>query len=171
MLWIDQIIRRLPSKVLVVIWCFVVLTLVQSYTASLSSLLTAKRLQPSVTGPSQLLRNGDYVGYQNGSFVLAKLKQLKFDERKIKVFSTPEEYAKALRAGSNNGGVSAIFDEIPYLNTFLMQYGSEFQIVGHIDSAAGFGFVSSLYLPFCSPYNLHARVTVYIILYMSAGFP
>jgi len=137
----DQIIRRLPSKVLVVIWCFVVLTLVQSYTASLSSLLTAKRLQPSVTGPSQLLRNGDYVGYQNGSFVLAKLKQLKFDERKIKVFSTPEEYAKALRAGSNNGGVSAIFDEIPYLNTFLMQYGSEFQIVGHIDSAAGFGFV------------------------------
>ncbi|CAL5037248.1 unnamed protein product [Urochloa decumbens] len=137
----DQIIKRLPSKVLVVIWCFVVLTLVQSYTASLSSLLTAKRLQPSVTDPSQLLHNGDYVGYQNGSFVLAKLKQLKFDELKIKVFSTPEEYAKALRAGSNHGGVSAIFDEIPYLNTFLVQYGSEFQIVGHINSAAGFGFV------------------------------
>uniref|UniRef100_K3Y1Y8 Ionotropic glutamate receptor C-terminal domain-containing protein n=1 Tax=Setaria italica TaxID=4555 RepID=K3Y1Y8_SETIT len=116
----DQIIKRLPSKVLVVIWCFVVLTLVQSYTASLSSLLTAKRLQPSVTDPGQLLRNGDYVGYQNGSFVLAKLTQLKFDEGKIKVFSTPEEYAKALRAGSNLGGVSAIFDEIPYLNTFLV---------------------------------------------------
>ncbi|PUZ61851.1 hypothetical protein GQ55_4G310900 [Panicum hallii var. hallii] len=80
----DQIIRRLLSKVLAVIWCFVVLTLVQSYTASLSSLITAKRLQPSVTDPSQLLRNGDYVRYQNGSFVLAKLKHLKFDERKIK---------------------------------------------------------------------------------------
>ena len=146
MLWIDQIIRRLPSKVLVVIWCFVVLTLVQSYTASLSSLLTAKRLQPSVTGPSQLLRNGDYVGYQNGSFVLAKLKQLKFDEHKIKVFSTPEEYAKALRAGSNNGGVSAIFDENPYLNSFIAQYGKEFQIVGPIDRTDGFGFVSSSHL-------------------------
>ncbi|WVZ82198.1 hypothetical protein U9M48_029486 [Paspalum notatum var. saurae] len=112
----DQIIKRLPSKVLV-------------------------RLQPSVTDPTQLLRNGDYVGYQNGSFVLEKLKQLKFDERKIKVFSTLEEYAKALRAGSNHGGVSAIFDEIPYLNAFLVQYGREFQIVGHADSTDGFGFV------------------------------
>ena len=56
-------------------------------------------------------------------------------EGRIKVFSIPPlEYAKALRAGSTHGGVSAIFDEVPYLNTFLVQYGSEFQIVGHIDS-------------------------------------
>ena len=95
----DQILKKLHSKVVVVIWCFVVLVLVQSYTASLSSLLTAKRLQPSVTDPMQLLRNGDYVGYQNGSFVYATLKRLKFDAQKIKVLSTLEEYAKALRTG------------------------------------------------------------------------
>ncbi|TVU12248.1 hypothetical protein EJB05_45883, partial [Eragrostis curvula] len=84
-----------------------------------------------------LLLNGDFVGHQNGSFVLARLEQLGFDERKIKVFSTLEEYAKALRDGSKHGGVSAIFDEIPYLNTFLAQYGQEFQIV----RTDGFGFV------------------------------
>lgn len=137
----DQILKKLHSKVVVVIWCFVVLVLVQSYTASLSSLLTAKRLQPSVTDPMQLLRNGDYVGYQSGSFVYATLKRLKFDAQKIKVLSTLEEYAKALRTGSKHGGVSAIFDEIPYLNSFLTQYGKEFQIVGPIDRTDGFGFV------------------------------
>jgi ionotropic glutamate receptor len=154
----DQILKKLHSKVVVVIWCFVVLVLVQSYTASLSSLLTAKRLQPSVTDPMQLLRNGDYVGYQSGSFVYATLKRLKFDAQKIKVLSTLEEYAKALRTGSKHGGVSAIFDEIPYLNSFLTQYGKEFQIVGPIDRTDGFGFVSSLQL--CHrPYNLHVMLT------------
>ncbi|TVU12247.1 hypothetical protein EJB05_45882, partial [Eragrostis curvula] len=136
----DQIIKSLQSKVVVVIWCFVMLVLVQSYTASLSSLLTAQRLQPSVTDPRQLLRNGDYVGYQNGSFVHALLRRLQFDEHKIKVLSTLEEYADALRKGSKHGGVSAIFDEIPYLNSFLSQYGKEFQIVGPIDRTDGFGF-------------------------------
>jgi hypothetical protein len=33
----------------------------------------------------QLLHNGDYVGYQSGSFVYATLKRLKFDAQKIKV--------------------------------------------------------------------------------------
>ncbi|XP_062228309.1 LOW QUALITY PROTEIN: glutamate receptor 2.3-like [Phragmites australis] len=137
----DQIIKSLQSKVLVVIWCFVVLVLAQCYTASLSSLLTAQRLQPSVTDPRQLLGNGDYVGYQNGSFVLARLLKRQFDERKIKVLSTLEEYAKALRAGSKHGGVSAIFDEIPYLNAFITQYGKEFQIVSPpVDRTDGFGF-------------------------------
>ncbi|CAL5051511.1 unnamed protein product [Urochloa decumbens] len=137
----DQIIKKLRSKVLVVIWCFVVLVLVQTYTASLSSLLTARRLQPSVTDPWQLLRNGDCVGYQNGSFVQARLKQIGFGEHKIKVFSTLEQYANALRAGSKHGGVSAIFDEVPYLNSFLTQYGQEFKIVGPVDRTNGFGFV------------------------------
>uniref|UniRef100_A0A0A9GQJ1 Ionotropic glutamate receptor C-terminal domain-containing protein n=1 Tax=Arundo donax TaxID=35708 RepID=A0A0A9GQJ1_ARUDO len=49
----DQIIKSLKSKVLVVSWCFLVLVLVQSYTASLSSLLAARRFQPSVTDLAQ----------------------------------------------------------------------------------------------------------------------
>uniref|UniRef100_A0A0D9WMS8 Glutamate receptor n=1 Tax=Leersia perrieri TaxID=77586 RepID=A0A0D9WMS8_9ORYZ len=131
----------IQSKIVVVVWCLVVMVLVQSYTASLSSMLTAERLQPLVTDLNQLLLNGDFVGYQNGSFVYSMLKKLQFNERKIRVYSTQEEYAKALRMGSKHGGVSAIFDEIPYLNSFRAQYGKEFQIVGPIDRTSGFGFV------------------------------
>uniref|UniRef100_A0A0E0DY68 Ionotropic glutamate receptor C-terminal domain-containing protein n=1 Tax=Oryza meridionalis TaxID=40149 RepID=A0A0E0DY68_9ORYZ len=136
-----QKIQSIQSKIVVVIWCLVLMILVQSYTASLSSMLTAERLQPSVTDLKQLLANGDSVGYQNGSFVHSMLKKLKFDDHKIKVYSTQEEYAKALRMGSKHGGVSAIFDEIPYLNSFCSKYGREFQMVGPIDRTSGFGFV------------------------------
>ncbi|VAH24635.1 unnamed protein product [Triticum turgidum subsp. durum] len=137
----DQKFKSLQSKVIVVSWCFVMLVIVQSYTASLSSMLTAKRLQPSVTDPRQLLHNGHYVGYQNGSFVHSMLRRLRFEERWIKVCSTQEEYAKALKLGSKNGGVSAIFDETPYINSFLLKYGKGFQKVGPIDRTVGFGFV------------------------------
>ena len=96
----------------------------------------------------------------------AMLRRLQFDERKIKVLSTLEEYAKALKAGSKNGEVSAIFDENPYLNSFITQYGKEFQIVGPIDRTDGFGFVSSFAsLLYCyasidrKPYNLLTMLT------------
>ncbi|KAM0922847.1 hypothetical protein ACQ4PT_005895 [Festuca glaucescens] len=53
-----QSIRSPLSKIVVVIWCFLVLILVQSYTASLSSMLTAKRLRPWVMAWSPTLIPG-----------------------------------------------------------------------------------------------------------------
>uniref|UniRef100_A0A0D9WMS4 Ionotropic glutamate receptor C-terminal domain-containing protein n=1 Tax=Leersia perrieri TaxID=77586 RepID=A0A0D9WMS4_9ORYZ len=137
-----QIIRSPLSKIVVVIWCFVVLILVQSYTASLSSMLTAKRLRPSVTSLDQLLLNGDYVGYQNGSFVGSLLKKRGFLPSRLRPYGTPREYADALRNGSMNGGVSAIVDEIPYLTSFLSNphYQKEFQMVNRFYRTPGFGF-------------------------------
>jgi ionotropic glutamate receptor len=170
-LWTGQKIQSIQSKIVVVIWCLVLMILVQSYTASLSSMLTAERLQPSVTDLKQLLANGDSVGHQSGSFVQSILKKLKFDDHKIKVYSTQEEYAKALRMGSKHGGVSAIFDEIPYLNSFCSKYGREFQMVGPIDRTSGFGFVSFLHLLFISIMHLRAfclGFTIYV--YFSTGF-
>jgi hypothetical protein len=52
-----------------VVWCFAVLVLVQSYTANLSSMLTAKRLRPFETDLNQLVQRGEYIGYQEGTFV------------------------------------------------------------------------------------------------------
>ncbi|XP_015693932.2 glutamate receptor 2.8-like [Oryza brachyantha] len=144
-----QIIKSPLSKIVVVIWCFVVLILVQSYTASLSSMLTAKRLRPSVTSLDQLLSNGDYVGYQNGSFVGSLLKKRGFMPSMLRPYGTPKEYAEALRNGSKNGGVSAIVDEIPYLTSFLSnpQYQKEFQMVNRFYKTPGFGFVFPLGSP------------------------
>ncbi|VAI83712.1 hypothetical protein VPH35_127748 [Triticum aestivum] len=138
-----QIIRSPLSKIVVVIWCFVVLVIVQSYTASLSSILTAKRLRPSVTDLEQLRSNGDYIGYQSGSFVRSVLIKEGFNVNRLKDYPNKEEYAKALRKGSKNGGVSAIVDEIPYITSFLSdpKYINEFQMVNRIYKTPGLGFV------------------------------
>uniref|UniRef100_A0A0E0HM02 Ionotropic glutamate receptor C-terminal domain-containing protein n=1 Tax=Oryza nivara TaxID=4536 RepID=A0A0E0HM02_ORYNI len=138
-----QIIKSPLSKIVVVIWCFVVLVLVQSYTASFSSILTVKRFQPSVTDLDQLLKNGDYVGYQEGSFVNSFLTRRGFGERRLRSYTKKQEYAEALRKGSKNGGVSAIVDEIPYLTAIVSDphYQKEFQMLKRIYKTPGFGFV------------------------------
>uniref|UniRef100_A0A0E0A641 Ionotropic glutamate receptor C-terminal domain-containing protein n=1 Tax=Oryza glumipatula TaxID=40148 RepID=A0A0E0A641_9ORYZ len=138
-----QIIKSPLSKIVVVIWCFVVLVLVQSYTASFSSILTVKRFQPSVTDLDQLLNNGDYVGYQEGSFVNSFLTRRGFSERRLRSYTKKQEYAEALRKGSKSGGVSAIVDEIPYLTAIVSdpRYQKEFQMLKRIYKTPGFGFV------------------------------
>ncbi|CAL5044117.1 unnamed protein product [Urochloa decumbens] len=145
-----HIIRSPMSRIAVVIWCFVVLVLVQSYTASFSSILTAERLRPSVTNLDQLLFNHDYVGYQHGSFVCSMLKNRGFSKHRLIPYSNEDEYAEALRRGSMNGGVSAIVDEVPFLTSFLFsdtRYQNEFQIVDHVYKTPGLGFVFPLGFP------------------------
>ncbi|KAJ3695398.1 hypothetical protein LUZ60_000775 [Juncus effusus] len=130
------------SRILVTIWVFVVLILTSSYTASLASMLTVQQLTPTITDVNELLRRGDYIGYQSGSFVVAfLLKRLDFDPRKMRIYSTVDEYAAALAKGSANGGVSAIFDEIPYLKVFLGKYCANHTMVGPTYKTDGFGFV------------------------------
>ncbi|WVZ82199.1 hypothetical protein U9M48_029487 [Paspalum notatum var. saurae] len=145
----DQIIRSPLSKIVVVVWCFAVLVVVQSYTANLSSMLTAKRLRPLVTDLNQLLHNGDHVGYQGGGFTCSFLIKQGFPLNRIKAYSDQAEYAEALRKGSKNGGVSAILDEIPYLTYFLSnpQYKKEFQMVNRMYKTLGLGFVFPLGSP------------------------
>ncbi|XP_037466815.1 glutamate receptor 2.1-like [Triticum dicoccoides] len=145
-----QIIRSPLSKVVVVIWCFVVLILIQSYTSSLSSILTTKRLRPWVIDLDQLQRSGDFVGYQDDSFVRFFLMNChNISESRLKAYTTKEEYAAALRKGSKNGGVSAIVGAIPYLTSFLSdnRYKDDFMMLGCIYTTPGFGFTFRLGFP------------------------
>ena len=139
-----QIIRSPLSKIVVVIWCFVVLILVQSYTASLSAMLTAKRLRPFVKDLDQLRKSGDFVGYQDDSFVRSFLMNQSISESRLRSYATKEAYADALRRGSKKGGVAAIVDEIPYITAFLSdpRYKKDFRMLGSIYKTPGFGFVS-----------------------------
>ncbi|KAI4976530.1 hypothetical protein ZWY2020_050137 [Hordeum vulgare] len=142
-------IRSPLSKIVVVIWCFVVLVLVQSYTASLSSILTAKRLRPRLTDFSQLQHSGDPVGYHADSFVRSFLLNHNISENRLRNYRTKEEYADALRKGSKNQGVSAIVDENPYLTSFLSdpRYRNGFRMLGCIYKTPGFGFAFRLGSP------------------------
>ncbi|KAM3375169.1 glutamate receptor 2.9 [Capsicum galapagoense] len=131
------------TRFVLIVWVFVVLVLTSSYTASLTSMLTVQQLQPTITDLNDLIKTGEYVGYQKGSFVKDILKHMKFDSSKFRSYSTLEEYNDALSRGSKNGGVGAIVDELPYLRLFLNKYCRKYIMVGPTYKAAGFGFAFS----------------------------
>ncbi|XP_043710268.1 glutamate receptor 2.7-like [Telopea speciosissima] len=128
------------ARFVVIIWVFVVLILTSSYTASLTSMLTVQQLQPTVTDVKELIRNGAYVGYKLDSFVFEMLKQMNFNESKIRTYASVEELDEALSKGSDNGGIAAAFDEIPYMKLFLSKYCDKYTMVGPTYKTDGFGF-------------------------------
>ncbi|XP_004309065.1 PREDICTED: glutamate receptor 2.8-like [Fragaria vesca subsp. vesca] len=128
------------SRIVVIVWVFVVLVLVQSYGASLSSILTVPQLKPSYSGIDVLVKNKDYVGYPKGSFVYSLMIERGFDDSKIKPYTTPEECDQLLTKGSANGGIAAAIDETPNLKLFLAKYCKKY-MVGPIFKTSGFAFV------------------------------
>lgn len=132
------------ARFVVIIWVFVVLILTQSYTASLASLLTIQRFQPTITDINQLIKDGENVGYQEGSFVLGILKEMNFKESQLKPYNSTDECAELLSKGSANGGIAAAFDEVPYMKLFLAKY-CKYTMVSSVFKTDGFGFVRSLF--------------------------
>ncbi|MBA0605620.1 hypothetical protein Godav_018173 [Gossypium davidsonii] len=121
------------SKFVVIIWVFVVLIITSSYTATLASMLTVQQIELNL--------KQDYVGYHYGFLLSGAVSNLNFKNPRLKPYKSPEEYADALGRGSNNGGVSAIVDEIPYLKVFLAKYSSDYTISKSNTTTGGFGFV------------------------------
>ncbi|KAK9060551.1 hypothetical protein SSX86_021255 [Deinandra increscens subsp. villosa] len=135
----EKLISNL-SRFVVIVWVFVVLVLTSSYTASLTSMLTVEQLRPSYTDIAEIQRNGESVGYQEGSFVKDRLNLMGFEDSRLKSYSTFEQYDEALRLGSQKGGVSAIMDELPYIRVFLAKFCNKYTVTGPTYKTAGFGF-------------------------------
>ncbi|KAM0069742.1 putative periplasmic binding protein-like I [Helianthus debilis subsp. tardiflorus] len=131
----EKIISNL-SRFVVIVWVFVVLVLQTSYIASLTSMLTIQQLQPAFKDIHDLMRQGDNVGYREGSFVAQMLRDMGFEDAKLKGYDSLETYDHAL----SNGSVSAIFDELPYLKLFLANHRNKYMMVGPTYKSAGFGF-------------------------------
>ncbi|XP_042493432.1 glutamate receptor 2.8-like [Macadamia integrifolia] len=130
------------TRVVLITWVFFILILTQSYTASLSSTLTTRQLQPTITDVSDIKNNGYYVGYQGGSFVRDFLRDhLHLDESKFRNYSTPEEFHYALSNGTDRGGVAAILVEIPFVQVFLNMYCNKYTTAGRTYASEGFGFI------------------------------
>ncbi|KAI3771993.1 hypothetical protein L6452_03166 [Arctium lappa] len=124
-------------------FCFPILILAfpESYTASLSAILTIQQLQPSRT---------DYscVGYYGGSYAKEiLLEKLKYNESQLRPYQTMEDYHLALQKGCQNGGVDAIFEDIPNIRLFLHKYGPKYVTVGRKYHTNGFGFAFPLGSP------------------------
>ncbi|XP_004292139.1 PREDICTED: glutamate receptor 2.7-like [Fragaria vesca subsp. vesca] len=136
----EQVVSNL-GRFVVIVWVFVVLILTQSYTASLTSLLTIKQLQPTCTDINQLLKNKESVGYPEGSFVYDLLIEKGFDRSRIKAYTSPDECDQLLKNGSAKGGIAAAIDETPNLKLFLAKYCTKYTMVGPIFKTDGFAFV------------------------------
>jgi len=141
------------TRFVVIIWVFLVLVLTQSYTASLTSMLTVRKLQPTVTDIDELIHNGASVGFQKDSFVKELLQRKHFPEAKLISYDTLENLDSLLSKGSTKGGIAAVVDEIPYMKLFLAKYSSKYTIVQLSYKADGFGFVSSFFPSFFKPWK------------------
>lgn len=128
------------SKLVMTIWVFVVLILTSSYTASLTSMLTVRQFQPSITDIHGLIVGRKKVGYLRHSFVKGLLIKIGFNQSQLVGLKSPEEYKDVL----SNGTVVAVIDEIPYLKLFLKTYCDNFTMGNQLYKTSGFGFVSAL---------------------------
>ncbi|CAK8568520.1 unnamed protein product [Lathyrus sativus] len=144
----EKVVSNL-GRFVVVVWVFVVLILVQSYTASLTSLLTVEQLSPTITDVNQLLKNKMNVGYLKGSFVYGILKNLKFQDSQLITYQSAEECNDLFIKGSANGGIDAAFDEVPYVKRFLGIYScSKYVMVEPRFKTGGFGYAFPKGSPF-----------------------
>ncbi|KAI5020202.1 hypothetical protein ZWY2020_045090 [Hordeum vulgare] len=128
------------GRFVLIIWLFVVLIINSSYTASLTSILTVQQLSTGITGIDNLISSGLPIGYQAGKFTKNYLvEELSIPESRLVALNTIKEYADALTRGSEDGGVAAIVDEMPYVEIFL-SYHCDFRIVGREFTKEGWGF-------------------------------
>ncbi|CAN8299229.1 unnamed protein product [Cochlearia groenlandica] len=135
------------TRILVVVWCFVVLILTQSYTATLTSMITVQELRPTVKDMDDLRKSGANIGCQSGSFTLERLKQLDFNESRLKIYNSLEEMRELFLNKTINGGIDAAFDEVAYVKLFMAKYCSLYTIIEPTYKADGFGFAFPLGSP------------------------
>ncbi|XP_022870411.1 glutamate receptor 2.9-like, partial [Olea europaea var. sylvestris] len=126
---------------ILVAWAFVAFLLMSTYTASLSSRLTVHRLKPTVADVKELIKRVDNIGCQHGSFLVDFLKDVGFEESKIRKYKCAEECHEALSKGSSHGGISAYFDVMPHIMLFLSQFCGKYKVAGPTYRTDGFGFV------------------------------
>ncbi|CAA6665806.1 unnamed protein product [Spirodela intermedia] len=126
------------SRVIVVVWLFVGLVLTSNYTATLSSMLTVQRLEPSVTDINLLKGSGTAIGCNRGGNIINFIKQhLGFPMSSIRQFATMDEYVQAFRSGEIKAAIFAM----GHAKMFLAKYCKEFTTAGPTYHAGGFGFI------------------------------
>jgi hypothetical protein len=131
-----------------VVWLFVALIIIQTYTANLTSMLTVQRLEPTIPSVEELLNSNAVVGYCTGSYMERYLAEvLKFKSQNLKHFRSAENYFE----GFEDKIISAAFLGTPYAKIFLAKYCNSFIQIGPTYKIGGFGFVRSrahIYSPF-----------------------
>ncbi|KAL6206663.1 hypothetical protein ACLB2K_023910 [Fragaria x ananassa] len=126
------------TRIVFIVWLFVVLILSSSYTANLSSMLTIRRLSPNVTDIEMLRRTNSSVGCDEDSFVRNYLENvLGFNPDAVVVINSsyePEEIRQK--------NLSAVFLELPYALVFMDKHKHKgYTLTQPTYNFGGFSFV------------------------------
>ncbi|KAL9251024.1 Glutamate receptor 2.8-like protein [Drosera capensis] len=126
------------TRVVVVVWLFIVLVLTQSYTADLASTLTIERLNQNSTDVVTLQRSNATIGCEQDSFIRGFLEDvLKFNQDSIiNLNGQPEDILDHLKARK----IEAAFVELPYAKLFHYKYCDGYSIIGPLYRFGGLGF-------------------------------
>ncbi|KAK9152948.1 hypothetical protein Sjap_000428 [Stephania japonica] len=137
--WRNQLEERVGSnfsRIVILVWLFVVFVVKSSYTASLTSMLTV----PTITDIESLKRSNNKVGCDGDSFVLKYLENVhRFHKKDIINVKYEYDYHDQFKSGN----ISAAFLELPYGKVFLSKYGKDYKAVETTQRFAGLSFVSS----------------------------
>ncbi|KAG5235035.1 glutamate receptor [Salix suchowensis] len=123
------------TRVVVVVWLFVVFFLTSSYIASLTSKLTVQRMEPNFSDFQKLKNDKLNVGCDNDSFILKYLEDvLGFENNKIKIFNLENDDT------FEKNNIAAAFVELPYGRLFLDRYCKSYTSTRSTYRFGGFGF-------------------------------
>ncbi|KAL1548533.1 glutamate receptor 2.7-like [Salvia divinorum] len=133
-------VRSNLTRFVLIVWVFVVLVL--------TSMLTVDHLQPKTNHLNDLIKNGEFVGYQMGSFVREFLTNNDIlESASLKSYSTVDQFHEAFSKDSRNGGVGPTIDELPYIRLLLSKHCDKYTMIGPIYPTSGFGFAFPKGLP------------------------
>ncbi|KAI3716951.1 hypothetical protein L1987_68200 [Smallanthus sonchifolius] len=124
------------SKIVVMIWLFVMFIITSSYTASLTSMLTLHIPEPRVRDIEWLSKNNAPVGCDPNSFVGNYLTNALNLKNVINV-THQEKYHEYFERGN----IKAAFLELSHKKQFLKEYCNEYTVVGPSYQFGGLGFV------------------------------
>uniref|UniRef100_A0A6N2KFA3 Glutamate receptor n=1 Tax=Salix viminalis TaxID=40686 RepID=A0A6N2KFA3_SALVM len=133
--WKCERLHNNLTRVVVVVWLFVVFFLTSSYIASLTSKLTVQRMEPNFSDFQKLKNDKLNVGCDNDSFILKYLEDvLGFDNDKIMLFNLENDD----KFEKNN--IAAAFVELPYGRLYLDRYCKSYTSTRSTYRFGGFGF-------------------------------
>ncbi|KAJ7958157.1 Glutamate receptor [Quillaja saponaria] len=119
-------------------WLFVILIVTASFTASLTSMLTVSKLQPSVVNVETLQKINAVVACNGNSFIVKYLTDvLKFKDENIRRINSIADYP----AEFENKNIAAAFFIAPHAKVFLETHCKGFIRAGPTTKLGGLGYV------------------------------
>ncbi|CAJ1972693.1 unnamed protein product [Sphenostylis stenocarpa] len=125
------------ARIVLAPWLFAILIVTQSFTASLSSLMTVSHLEPSVPDIQTLLRTDAIIGCNKNTFLVHYLvDELRFQPQNIRVYDSIHDFPRAFE----NKEIEASFTIAPHADVFLATYCQGYIKAGPTLKLGGLGF-------------------------------